>query len=202
MVGRRETGMVKDKGGDKESHGQVPSHATPAGDAQAREWLDGLMRSHGAKLGGFFRFKTRDAAAAEDLVIETFCRAWQGYESFRGEAKASTWLWTIARRTLAAYYEQNRRRAPEVLVETLPESGRCQDVSAASERREALAACMESLSERARQTCELVWLLGYSYVEAATLLEESADAVRMRLKRVRLPLQQCLEEKGVLCTDT
>lgn len=40
-----------------------------------------------------------DTEAARDLVQETFIAAFEAWERFEGRAKASTWLYTIARRT-------------------------------------------------------------------------------------------------------
>lgn len=167
-------------------------------DDEARAWLDGLMRSHGERLARYFRPRVQDDETAQDLVIETFFRAWKSRHTFRGEAKASTWLWTIGRRTLAAHYESKSRRAPELLVDTLPEQGHTSQDDEAGGRKRALLECLGKLSERIQRTAELVWLLGHSYVEAAEIMDDKPDSVRMRLKRARAPLQECLAGKGIV----
>lgn len=190
-----ETERRKRAAGASEAAGATQSMT----DDEARAWLDGLMRSHGERLARYFAFRVRDEDTARDLVIETFYRAWRSRHTFRGEARPSTWLWTIGRRVLAAHYEQKSRRAPEVLTDTLPDVDSSPPPSGEGERRRhALLECLGQLSERIQRTAELVWLLGHSYVEAAEILEDSADSVRMRLKRARAPLQACLSEKGIV----
>ena len=172
----------------------------PANDQEARAWLDGLMRTYGQRIVSYYQYKLRDEELAKDLLIECFYQAWRSRKSFRGDAKASTWLWTISRRVLAAHFEKKKRRANEVLTEEMPEAsedGR-ETLSEQQARRQALLACLGELSELVQRSVELVWLLGHSFVEAAELLDEKPDSVRMRLKRARKPLQRCLSEKGVV----
>ncbi len=80
----------------------------------------------------------------------------------------------------------------------MPERGVTPPIEEERSRRQALIACFKVLNERIQRSAELVWVLGHSYVEAAGILDESADTVRMRLKRARVPLQRCLSEKGVI----
>ena len=165
--------------------------------------MEALMKSHGAKLARYFNFKLRDEDLSQDLLIETFLRAWKSRHTFRGEAKASTWLWTIGQRTMAHYFKQRKRRENEVLTEKIPEQmvdGR-QTVVEKSAKQQALIECLSQLNEHIQRSAELVWLLGHSFVEAAEILEESADTVRMRLKRARRPLQDCLSDKGVVASS-
>lgn len=51
---------------------------------------------------------------AEDLVQETFLRAWRGRSSFEGRASVRTWLYKIATNACLDFLDQNRRR-PAVL---------------------------------------------------------------------------------------
>lgn len=165
---------------------------------EMRVWFEDLMKTYGNRVGSYFLYRTGDEEGARDLVIETFFRAWRARDSFRGEAKASTWLWTIARRTLASYYEKKKKRSAEVLTDELPDVAAAEVPMVERSTRQALLDCIEALNERVQRSVELVWVLGHSYVEAAQIMEESADSVRMRLKRARSPLQRCLVEKGIV----
>ncbi|MDX9720863.1 MAG: sigma-70 family RNA polymerase sigma factor [Myxococcota bacterium] len=165
---------------------------------EEQRWFESLMKSHGGKVVGYYRYKLRDEDLAHELMLEAFTRVWSSRKTFRGDAKASTWLWTIARRVLAAHFDTKRRHAAEVLVEELPDVAAEAEDEWAQSKRKALSECLKTMNDKIQQTSELVWLLGYSYVEAAAIMDESADTVRMRLKRARAPLQQCLESKGVI----
>ncbi len=47
---------------------------------------------------------------ANDLLQNTFLKAWQSLESFRGEAKLSTWLYKIAINESISHLERERKR--------------------------------------------------------------------------------------------
>ena len=56
-----------------------------------------LVRRHQSSVRGLLRQLTRtDMALADDLAQETFIRAYKNIQSFRGEARFSTWLYRIA----------------------------------------------------------------------------------------------------------
>ena len=58
--------------------------------------LAALMRLHGRALYRAARAILRDDAAAEDACQEAWLRAYRSIDSYRGEAKLSTWLMRIA----------------------------------------------------------------------------------------------------------
>lgn len=61
----------------------------------------------------FFARRTLDPQVALDLTSETFAQAFQSRRTFRGatEVEASGWLFAIARRQLAGYFEEGKARA-------------------------------------------------------------------------------------------
>ena len=65
-----------------------------AGDARA---FERLVVRHEKAVWNFLRRFVRDATAAEDLLQEVFLRVVKSADEWRGAAKFSTWLYTIAR---------------------------------------------------------------------------------------------------------
>jgi RNA polymerase sigma-70 factor (ECF subfamily) len=65
-----------------------------AGDARA---FERLVARHEKAVWNFLRRFVRDATAAEDLLQEVFLRVIKSADEWRGAAKFSTWLYTIAR---------------------------------------------------------------------------------------------------------
>jgi len=57
-----------------------------------------LVREQGARVHRLCYALLGDRALAEEACQEVFLRAWRGLGDFRGDAKLSTWLYTIARR--------------------------------------------------------------------------------------------------------
>ena len=78
-----------------------------AGEASA---FDAFVVRHREAVWRFVRSLTRDEAAAEDALQETFLAAWRNAGSYRGEGPALGWLLSIARH---AVYRQFRGRANE-----------------------------------------------------------------------------------------
>ncbi|MGB7737945.1 MAG: sigma-70 family RNA polymerase sigma factor [Steroidobacteraceae bacterium] len=63
-----------------------------------------------------------DHDAASDIVQQTFCRAVERLDSYRGEAALYTWFHQICRNTLLDYYRYTSRRARVVVpLEDLPD---------------------------------------------------------------------------------
>ena len=98
----------------------APASAAPASVAPAfrasgpdayRAELEALFGTHAAKLKAYYRRSGVSDAGAEDLMQEAFARALRALGQFRGGAKLSTWLWTIAQNLLL---EHRRKRSPEI----------------------------------------------------------------------------------------
>jgi RNA polymerase sigma-70 factor (ECF subfamily) len=99
--------------------------AARAGDRQA---FDQLCQTYRQEIYALcFRF-LRDREDTQDVVQETFSRAWQHLGTYRSEASFRTWLWEIGRNLClnhlrARKSQLNRRMAP---LEALPEAERQQ----------------------------------------------------------------------------
>jgi RNA polymerase sigma-70 factor (ECF subfamily) len=78
--------MARESGG-----GQLP-----APDSDSDVALRRLFADHGASVYRMARSVVRDPGLAEDVTQETFIRAWQHHDSFRGEAPIRHWLLRIA----------------------------------------------------------------------------------------------------------
>lgn len=131
----------------------------------------------------------RDQAQAEDLVQETFLRAWRSLDSLRDEKAAKGWLLTILRREHARQYE---RHVPERDHEVDPDDLAGGSDSATAEIT-ALRRAIAGLAEEYREPLLLQNLAGYSCAEIAQLLGLSPGAVMTRLFRARQKLRAALE---------
>jgi RNA polymerase sigma-70 factor (ECF subfamily) len=61
---------------------------------------------------------------AEDLVQETYLRAWRSYGGFEGRSSVRTWLYQIAtNRCLTELASQSRRMLPSALYDSEPDPG-------------------------------------------------------------------------------
>jgi RNA polymerase sigma-70 factor (ECF subfamily) len=70
--------------------------------------LDRIYRAHVHDLSRFLLFLSRDPHTAEDLVQETFFRAYLHLEQYRG-GSVKSWLFAIAYRAYLDHYRKHRR---------------------------------------------------------------------------------------------
>lgn len=78
--------------------------------SQREEWIDELFRRHYQKVAVWCLRITAQRDAAADLAQEIFVKAYQSLDSFRGQSKFSTWLYTITRNHCYNYFKSISRR--------------------------------------------------------------------------------------------
>lgn len=154
---------------------------------------------------------------AEDLVQETFLRAWRSYDSFEGRSSLRTWLYRIATRVcLTALESRSKRPMPTGLggpsadplepvvqqnevpwLEPVPDALVGTDaadpgdiVTARESIRLALVAAMQHLPARQRAVLILRDVLNWKAAEVAELLDTTTTAVNSILQRARAQLAE------------
>jgi RNA polymerase sigma-70 factor (ECF subfamily) len=111
---------------------------------------------------------------ADDLAQETFLRVLRFAGNYRGEARAETWLYRIARNVCMDHVARERRAPPE-----LPECSAPQD----DPRMELLERAWRALTEAERATLTLSRFHDLSTRQLAEVLECSEAAARARVHR-------------------
>ena len=118
-------------------------------------------------------------AAAEDLVQETYARAFASLHRFAGRAAARTWLLSIARRTCAdAVRAAVKGRATQPPVDALPDHA----------ESVALHDLLDALDDARREAFVLTQLVGLTYPEAADVCGCPVGTIRSRVARARAEL--------------
>ncbi|WNV90573.1 sigma-70 family RNA polymerase sigma factor [Umezawaea sp. Da 62-37] len=161
---------------------------------------------------------------AEDLVQETYLRAWKAYDRFEGRSSLRTWLYRIATTAcLTAIEKRARRPLPTGLgadsdpaddlvdgsevpwLEPLPDEAVGADPASIVTEREtirlAFVASLQYLPPRQRAVLILRDVLRWSAKEVAELLETSTPAVNSILQRARAQLAEVTEESVVEPSD-
>lgn len=161
---------------------------------EALPWMDDVFR--------FARSLTRDQADAEDIVQETYLRAYRSWHTFEAGSDCRRWLFTICRNAFLRSRERQR-------FETELENGDAETLAAVLMHQQmivdgtdrlllkidlgpALSRALESLDEPFRSAVVLVDLEDQSYETAAELLGVPIGTVRSRLFRGRRQLQEQL----------
>ena len=144
------------------------------------------MRAYSAELYRYAYWLCRDRFVAEDLLQETFARAWNARASLRDQAAAKSWLYTILRHEHARLHERKRLDMEEGQDLDAIEDQRLRSVSADLEMRQALHALPESY----REPLLLQVIGGFSCDEIAQMMNLTPGAVMTRLTRARQVLRR------------
>ena len=148
-----------------------------------------VVRAYANDLFRYLYWLCRDRAQAEDLVQETFARAWAGWQGQRDEKAVKAWLYAIARNEHARLYERKRPEVdPDVELDALVAAPGC-DPALALDLRKAFAALPEAFRD-----CLLLQVLGgLTSAEIAAAAGATEEAVNMRLSRARKALRSLLD---------
>lgn len=175
--------------------------AKPGFAEEALPWLDAVYRF-------IIRLTAGNAAEADDIVQDTFLRAYRHWETYERGTSARAWLFTIARNVFLRSRER-RSRSPETLESELDfdlaavnADDVLRDVSAldpehrffASFIDEEVTRAVEQLPPDFREVVVLSDIEGLSYQEIAGIVGVPLGTVKSRLYRGRRLLQRALYE--------
>lgn len=147
----------------------------------------------------------RDEQDAEDILQETFIKAYNAFEDFKGESKISTWLYRIASNEALMFLRQKKDRQVALDAEVETDDGQTysptrlvdwcclpEEELVSSEAMAYLDRAVEQLTDAMRVTFLLRDVEGLSTRETAEVLDISEAAVKTRLSRARLHLRERL----------
>ncbi len=177
------------------------------GDAAA---FEKLVNERSGEIYGLLYRLTENGEEARDLTQETFLRAFQSINHFRGESDLRTWIYRIAinqARNRWRWWRRRRREAtvsidePEIgggrlgLIATLksPTARDPEQHTLQNERERALQKALSGLRRIYREAVVLRDIEGFAYEEIANTLNISVGTVKSRLARGRQELRRKLE---------
>ena len=150
--------------------------------------FDQAARAYGADLYRYAYWLCRDRFVAEELVQETFARAWKNWGSLEDLAAAKPWLITILRNEHARLYERKRLDYTDDDPQDLDLPSAVQTGAHLE-----LEQLVEALPEAYREPLVLQVLGGYECKEIAGMLGTTEGAVMTRLTRARQALRAHLD---------
>ncbi|MET8053878.1 RNA polymerase subunit sigma-70 [Streptosporangium sp. NPDC005286] len=213
--------MVEEQGGGGQAEDTAVVGAALAGDEGAFgalvEPVRWELRVHCYRMLGSYD-------DAEDIVQETFLRAWRRRETYEGRSTFRAWLYKIATNACLDLIDRNNRRAAPYQVPPLVESGTpvqpptevswlqpvpdrlLEPTVDGAEEPESVAVARETIElaflvaiQRlpARQRAVLITrdVLGWPATETAALLDTSVASVKSALQRARATLKQHLPQR-------
>jgi RNA polymerase sigma-70 factor (ECF subfamily) len=158
---------------------------------------EALVKALHADIFRYAMWLIRDKSIAEDVVQETFLRAWKSLDSLKDERAAKSWLITILRRENARRFERKQFDLVDIDDVAVADPNDFGDV--VLEHRE-LRRIMSNLSEEYREPLMMQILMGFTGDEIAELLNLNKNTVMTRLFRARNQIKEALlgdKTKGV-----
>ncbi|MBX3313705.1 MAG: sigma-70 family RNA polymerase sigma factor [Actinobacteria bacterium] len=155
---------------------------------------------------------TRNPADADDLVQETYLRAYRGFGGFEEGTNLKAWMYRILTNTYINSYRAKQRRPQESELEEVEDLylyRRLGGLESASLSRSAedelmdtfseaeVKAAVEALPENFRLPVVLADVEGFAYKEIAEILDIPIGTVMSRLHRGRKALQKSLFDYAV-----
>jgi RNA polymerase sigma-70 factor (ECF subfamily) len=197
----------------------VPTGAEPTEDelvrrAQARDAdaIRAIIKSHNQRLYRLARAITRSDADAEDVLQDSYLRAFAAIGGFRGEATLATWLSRITINQALGRLRRRKRQARlgtelahQAAVIPFPIAAATDDPERTMAQRQLLQ-MVEQASDNLPEAYRLVFIArvveGLSVEETADALDLRPATVKTRLHRARALVKQELETQiGPLLLD-
>lgn len=161
---------------------------------EQRRIFDNWLAEHRGILFKIIRAYARNAHDQEDLFQEIALQLWKSVPDYRGEAKASTWIYRVALYTALAW---TREVAKEPRTETLGDLAQTLTVNPAvqDERLNWLYEQIGQLEPIDRSVC-LLMFDGFKHREIAELLGISESNVGVKIHRIKEQLMRKSQEEA------
>ena len=152
---------------------------------------------------------TRNRSDAEDLVQETFIKAWRSFATYQQGTNLRAWLFRIMTNTYINKYNAQQRKPTETELDDVEElflykrlgsvdqsqlSQSAEDQMLSLFTDDEVKKALEELPEQFRITVLMSDVEGFSYKEIAEILEIPLGTVMSRLHRGRKAMQKMLYE--------
>ncbi|MEO2266860.1 sigma-70 family RNA polymerase sigma factor [Pseudoalteromonas pernae] len=158
--------------------------------ADKQKRYEALVQVYHKELYRFAYWLSKDAAVAEDLVQETFLRAWRSLDSLQDHGAAKSWLLTILRRENARRFERKQFDYSDVEQDTLVDT---RSTSLDDEMElTVLQRHIMALPHEYKEPLLLQVMAGCSGDEIASILNLNKNTVMTRLFRARNQLKDAL----------
>ena len=156
---------------------------------------EALVRAFHADLFRYAYWLCHQRTVAEDLVQETFLRAWKSLDSLQEAAAAKGWLITILRRENARRFERKQFEYQDVEQDWLEDEQHVGPEQTYENQQ--LHRYIGKLPEEYREPLILQVLLGMTGDEIAQSLELNLNTVNTRLFRARQQLRELILQSSI-----
>jgi len=155
----------------------------PATDRRDREAFDAVVREHGDFFRRFVTRKVRESDR-DDVLQETWMRAWQAFPNFDGRSSVRTWLYSVCYHTVQDYWRRERiRPIAEDLFQNEEGSAYFPSEFSGVDLRESMREFWESCSPGERELLSMYYSDGLALPEISRILNRNLNTVKYQFYR-------------------
>lgn len=162
----------------------------------SRAAFEELVCRYSPRLFHFLRHRLSSNQDIEDLIQDTFLKAFRNIDRYNPEYKFSTWLYTVAVRLAISHYRANRPKDLSSIPNHNPLDP--QEILTRKDQSQKIWACAKSLHNKQYEALWLRYMEDLSVREIATVLNKTQVQIRVLLHRARLNLGKKLNKSDQL----
>ena len=169
--------------------------------------LNQLVRNYGQMVSSLCSRMIFDPTVAEEAAQETWLEIIRSINSFQNKSKISTWIYTITRRVVIRYSQNEKQYTTKILrkyfrsddqVENLPDEKQDLSVYVKEQCDKCLVGILHCLDSESRLLYIMRDIAGISYKDISYIFEKSETALRKNISRSRNKLRCFLNEECYL----
>lgn len=163
---------------------------------QDQRAFETLYRIYHPRLVRFMSLVTARSTIVEEAVNDTMLVVWNRAHTFNGQCKVSTWIFSIAYRTVCkALRWQDTPADPVDMDEHASDDPGPEGMSNAREMQAVLARALDHLSHEHRNVVVLTYFHDLPYAEIAQVMDCPVDTVKTRMFHARRKLRVLLQDE-------
>ncbi len=125
----------------------------------------------------------------EDLFQEITLQAWKAYNSFKGDAKFSTWLYRVALNTALTFFKKDKKQQSHIVsVAIMPDNSE-ETLNPIEEKVQSMYKAIADLGKIDKALVTL-YLEDYSYNEIGEMLDITPNNVAVKMIRIKQKLKE------------
>ena len=155
-----------------------------------------LFENNKVQLFNYFVRSGNNRALSEDLVQETFMKVLAYRTSFTGSSTFKSWMYGIARNTIAEHYRKNKNQALNCDMDD-EELINEQTLDEEFDTKQQNAIFNQSLASISREDREIIMLSRFqqlNYQEISTLLDCNLNTLKSRMRNALSKLQMSYQK--------
>ena len=145
----------------------------------------------------FHTGKANNNMDAQEIISNTFLKAFKGINTFNGKSSLKTWLFQIAKNAATDFYKSPKNRHEDLPLDQNAQVSGCQDIldnTLELEKQEKIRELLQKLNEEQREAIAIHIIDGFSIRDTSQVMGKTEGAVKMLLLRAKQNIRQNIEK--------